>query len=257
MATIATPTPTCKALIDDLYGPTDPSGPAWAAPEPLPEAAFSLTIHGTIGGHTAMLTIRGQSPDTFRANVAAVRGLLDTPAPDAQPASPGTPPAAPAETPEGWCALHGVQMKHQSNQRGSWWSHKVGDTWCRGKEHTRGRPGRPLPLEGIAGTARLRDAACIQHADARIATRLACPTLPTGGTACRATALPANHDGVLRGCRRSGFHGLWSWCVLGFVTTWEFACDKPCKADNPNQRPAATWSAHGFPLSGSPVNPLA
>jgi hypothetical protein len=133
MATVAVPTETCKALIDDLYGPSDPAGPAWAAPEPLPEAAFSLTIKGTIGGHEAMLTVRGQTAQTFAANVAAVRGMLDAPAAVAQPAAPATTPAAPTESPAGWCPVHGVQMKHQTNQRGSWFSHKVGDTWCRGK----------------------------------------------------------------------------------------------------------------------------
>lgn len=143
MATVATPTATCKALIDDLYGPTDPSGQAWAATEPLPEAAFSLTLKGSIGGIEAMLTIRGQSPETFRANVAAVRGLLDTPAapaPTPAPQSYGPRQAekalgpAPIEPPEGWCTVHNVQMRRQSNQRGSWWSHKGDDgSWCKGR----------------------------------------------------------------------------------------------------------------------------
>lgn len=144
MATVATPTPTCKALIDDLYGTTEtPSAPRHA--EPLPEAAFSLTLKGTIGGIEAMLTVRGQTAAAFQANVAAVRGLLDAPqVPAAAPRAPlpqtyGASQAekalgpVPAETPEGWCAVHKVQMLKQANQRGSWWSHKTLDGWCKGK----------------------------------------------------------------------------------------------------------------------------
>jgi hypothetical protein len=135
MATVAVPTATCKTLIDDLYGTTATveALPAPPRPEPLPEAALSLTLKGTIGGCEAMLTIRGRNPQEFHANLAAVRGLLDpqtTPAPQTQP----TLPAANAETPEGWCALHSTQMRKQSNQRGSWWSHKADDgSWCKGR----------------------------------------------------------------------------------------------------------------------------
>lgn len=60
MATVAAPTATCKTLIHELYGTEDQPGEArQARPAPLPEAAFSLTIKGTIGGHEAMLTVRG------------------------------------------------------------------------------------------------------------------------------------------------------------------------------------------------------
>jgi hypothetical protein len=36
------------------------------------------------------------------------------------------------EPPEGWCAKHGVQMKLNHNQKGSWWSHKTTEGWCHG-----------------------------------------------------------------------------------------------------------------------------
>jgi hypothetical protein len=45
---------------------------------------------------------------------------------------PNSPPAAPP-TPEGWCVVHGVQMTRQSNQRGTWYSHKTTEGWCKGK----------------------------------------------------------------------------------------------------------------------------
>ena len=56
--------------------------------------------------------------------------------------APGTPPpAAPANgqaqsapTPEGWCALHQVPMELRTNERGSWWSHRLADgSYCKGK----------------------------------------------------------------------------------------------------------------------------
>ncbi len=54
-----------------------------------------------------------------------------TPPPQAPPSN-GT--AQPAPQPEGWCALHQVQMELRSNERGSWWSHRLADgSYCKGK----------------------------------------------------------------------------------------------------------------------------
>ena len=108
--------------------PTSQSPPL----SPLPEAAFSLCLKGRLGGQDAQLTIRGATYEEFAANVAAVRGLLD---PVASPAA-ARQPTAPAASPEAegrHCALHGVPMTQQSNARGTWWSHKHGDGWCKGK----------------------------------------------------------------------------------------------------------------------------
>ena len=44
--------------------------------------------------------------------------------------------AAPVRTvaPAGWCPIHQVQMRQQSNERGSWYSHQIaGGGWCKGK----------------------------------------------------------------------------------------------------------------------------
>lgn len=112
-----TPAPTA---IPQTQGPT--------AAALVAEAAFSLTLRGTLGGHEALLTARGSTYAEFAANVTAVRGLLD-PVPTSTAVSPVIPPP----TPEGWCMLHGVQMKRQQNERGSWWSHTDGEGWCRGK----------------------------------------------------------------------------------------------------------------------------
>jgi SWIM zinc finger len=62
--------------------------------------------------------------------LAAANGQA-TPPPQAPPANG---PAQAAPPPEGWCALHQVQMELRSNERGSWWSHRLADgSYCKGK----------------------------------------------------------------------------------------------------------------------------
>ena len=43
------------------------------------------------------------------------------------PMVPVAPPAA-----EGHCPIHNVPMKKYTKEGRSWYSHKVGDTWCKG-----------------------------------------------------------------------------------------------------------------------------
>ena len=44
-------------------------------------------------------------------------------------------PSPPAQQPlKGWCPIHEVQMKLQTNERGSWYSHQTVEGWCRGKK---------------------------------------------------------------------------------------------------------------------------
>jgi hypothetical protein len=61
---------------------------SWMPPQPTPqacpEAAFSLTLKGALDGYGALLTVRGMTAAAFQANLAAVRGLLDTPVPTPQ-----------------------------------------------------------------------------------------------------------------------------------------------------------------------------
>ena len=62
--------------------------------------------------------------------LAAANGQA-TPPPQAPPAN-GQAQSAP--TPDGWCALHQVPMELRSNERGSWWSHRLADgSYCKGK----------------------------------------------------------------------------------------------------------------------------
>jgi hypothetical protein len=106
--------------IDALYAWHMPQ----AAPQPCPEAAFSITLRGTLDGIEALLTCRGMTADEFRHNLQQIRGLLDQP-------QPSTPPAA--NQGEGWCGKHGLQMTQTTKNGRTWWSHKTADGWCKGK----------------------------------------------------------------------------------------------------------------------------
>jgi hypothetical protein len=124
--------------------PQDPPAPRATPPAvlPCPEAVFSLTLKGTMGGHEALLTARGATFEAFAAHVAQLHGLLDAPAAHRPPPTPAAPPAAaaaPAPEASTVCPLHGVAMTRQSNERGWWLSHPTADGgWCKGKAR-RGR----------------------------------------------------------------------------------------------------------------------
>jgi hypothetical protein len=107
--------------IDSLYAWMPPSPPAQA----LPEATFSLTLKSRLDGQEALLTVRGQTAEAFKANLQAIRGLLD------QPAPPPVPPAPSQD--QSWCAKHGIQMQRNTKEGRSWWSHKTAEGWCKGK----------------------------------------------------------------------------------------------------------------------------
>ena len=114
------------AAIDLLYAWMPPPTPP---PAPCPEAVFSLTLKGTLDGQEALLTARGQTAAAFKANLEAIRGLLDVPA-----AHKPTPQTASQPQGEGWCTKHAVQMTQTTKDGRSWWSHRTPEgQWCKGK----------------------------------------------------------------------------------------------------------------------------
>ena len=113
--------------IDSLYAWFPPQTPAPA--QSCPEAAFSLTLKGTLDGVEALFTVRGQTAAEFKANLQAVRGLLDKPK---APAPAVTSPAGPTQG-QSWCPLHNVQMKENVKEGRRWFSHQVNGQWCKGK----------------------------------------------------------------------------------------------------------------------------
>lgn len=92
----------------------------------LPEAPASVNTRLLIGGREVQLTLRDTDEARLLTRLHAVLAQY-----------PGTEPAPrerPAQEAEGWCAVHGVQMRQQSNKRGSWWSHRLSDgSYCKGR----------------------------------------------------------------------------------------------------------------------------
>lgn len=112
-----------------------------AAAAALPEAPASANARVMIGGHEVQITLRDTDDERLLTRLAALLAryppALDIRHPGAaaaQPLAAGSPAAGAQPTPEGWCLIHQTQMKRQSNDRGSWWSHPKDDGgWCRGK----------------------------------------------------------------------------------------------------------------------------
>jgi hypothetical protein len=88
---------------------------------PLPEAPASCNVYVDIAGRKVQLTLRDS--DEQRLLVRLERLLQPFPAEE----------DGAQEPPEGWCAKHGVQMKLNRNDKGTWWSHKTAQGWCHGK----------------------------------------------------------------------------------------------------------------------------
>jgi hypothetical protein len=112
-------------------------------PEPgaaaCPEAAFSLCLRGLIGGLDAQLTIRGQDAATFRANVDAMRGLLEAVPPAA---SRTREPGEEAET-KPTCPAHGITMKESTKAPGTFYCPKRldgSDEFCKARWPAKGQP---------------------------------------------------------------------------------------------------------------------
>lgn len=124
--------------LDHLYAWMPGTAPA---PQPLPEAAFSLTLRGTLDGVEALLTARGQTAAEFKANLEQIRGLLDPkPQPLAQTApqqqlSPQQFNAMAQHRPiTGVCPIHQVAMRLNEKNGQQWYSHRLeSGEFCKGR----------------------------------------------------------------------------------------------------------------------------
>jgi hypothetical protein len=113
--------------------PTQGQPAQGAAPTiPLPEAPVSITLKATLHGHEVLVTLRGVDFASVRAQVEQASEWLKVQAPPQPPAqSPGQ--AADQSPKPGWCAKHGVPMRHNHKEGRSWWSHWTPEGWCKGK----------------------------------------------------------------------------------------------------------------------------
>ena len=142
---LAAPVPVDPETVPEPFPDNDDPEPAPASPAvapalpvPLPEAAFSLTLKGTLGGVEALLTARGQTAAEFTANLEAIRGLLDAPASSQaqSPLSPQQHNAAAMHRPvRDFCPVHNVAMRWNEGRAGrkGWYSHRHDGQWCKGR----------------------------------------------------------------------------------------------------------------------------
>src|SRR5262245_10117079 len=107
-----------------------PAAPGSGPGQWLPEAPASVNVRVMIDGRECQVTLRDTDEARLLTRVQAV--LARYPAPVCAKAPQIVAPDGGA--PDGWCAVHNVQMQRQSNARGSWFSHRAPDGgWCRGK----------------------------------------------------------------------------------------------------------------------------
>jgi hypothetical protein len=116
--------------IDQLYAWFPPQVPAPAV-APLPEAPASCNVYVQISGRKVQVTLR----DSDEQRMLERLQILLQRFPDSNVESrPPQPPAQHANTGEGWCSTHGVQMTLNTKEGRSWWSHRTAEgQWCKGK----------------------------------------------------------------------------------------------------------------------------
>lgn len=93
----------------------------------LPEAPVSANFHIVLAGRQVQFTLRDTNESRLLQRLEALLARFPVPVP------PPSEAQTPAKSDKSWCALHQVQMKEQSNDRGRWFSHRTDDGWCRGK----------------------------------------------------------------------------------------------------------------------------
>jgi len=110
------------------------------------EAPASWNVrYFTPDGFSCQLTLWGESgADLLPKTEVAVKWLLEHGCRPAngyigndegqQANEPRPAPPLTDGTPDpGWCAIHNCAMKRRERDGHVWYSHKVGDTWCKGK----------------------------------------------------------------------------------------------------------------------------
>jgi len=90
---------------------------------PLPEAPASANVYILLNGHKVQITLRDHDEDALLTRMETL--LSRFPIEDTQEVQ--------ATQKEEWCYKHNVQMKHKTNEKGSWWFHKTPEGWCHGK----------------------------------------------------------------------------------------------------------------------------
>lgn len=92
----------------------------------LPEAPASVNVRLTVQGRDVQWTLRDSDELRLLERLEALLARFPVEAPPV----PSTPAA---EVAAGWCPTHSLPMKLNEKEGRTWYSHKVGDTWCKGK----------------------------------------------------------------------------------------------------------------------------
>jgi hypothetical protein len=106
----------------------------------LPEAPASINFKGrTSKGWDVMFTLRDADEmillDRFGKFVAVLEDTYHV-SPTGKPNGNGHQPEPVQDLPDddpSWCKIHNEQMKQWEKEGRVWYSHKVGDDWCKGK----------------------------------------------------------------------------------------------------------------------------
>jgi hypothetical protein len=69
----------------------------------------------------------------FRASDVAKTIFQEASAPPVAAPQPSTVGITPPQADPSWCQIHNVQMKQYEKDGRKWFSHKVGEGWCKGK----------------------------------------------------------------------------------------------------------------------------
>lgn len=109
------------------------------------EAPASWNVRYLLNGFDCQLTLRGVTgADVLVKSREALKWLADNGAEPTRLPSNSQAPATAAEpkripvlddgSPDPtWCPIHSVAMKRHEKDGTTWYSHKAGESWCRGK----------------------------------------------------------------------------------------------------------------------------
>jgi len=105
------------------------------AKEELYEAPASATVRITSpNGYDWLFTIRDFTANDLFDKVKVIEGIFKNAGYYAEGHGyTAQTSSAPSEDDPAWCSIHNCEMKKYEKDGRTWYSHKVGDSWCKGK----------------------------------------------------------------------------------------------------------------------------
>lgn len=103
--------------------PSTPAATGCGSSAGLPEAPASVNVRLTVHGREVQFTLRDTDELHLLERLEALLARFPV---EAKPVTPTTPE-------QGWCTIHSLSMRLNEKEGRTWYSHKIGDTWCKGK----------------------------------------------------------------------------------------------------------------------------